>query len=174
MQEVAFPALSELVRGNSGDLKRIYYRFHLVIAAVAYFGAGVLMMSANNLIALIYDIRYHQAGWMLQILAIALLSLPLGVALRCFVIMGMPERLFQFGAIRLGSLVIGILGGFYFFGLIGAVWGISLSFFASAPVTIYYQIKHNIFDLFREMLALLVIPVGLTVGLVLNLAIGHR
>ena len=51
------------------NLKAAYYRFHAVIASVAYFCAGFLMVSGPTLVDVLYDSRYAQAGWMLQILA---------------------------------------------------------------------------------------------------------
>jgi hypothetical protein len=99
------------------------------------------------------------------------MTIPLGVAARCFVIIGMPERLFLIAVIRLVTLVLATLGGFYLFNLQGVVWGITLSFFVSAPVTVFYPIKYGIFDLRRQLLAVLLVPVG--VGEVVNLAIGR-
>jgi O-antigen/teichoic acid export membrane protein len=173
MVDVTFPALSEVARAKPHDLKVNYYRFHAVIGAFAYLSAGILMISGDALISLIYDARYHQAGWMLQILAIALITVPLGVAARFFVIVGMPERLFQIGAVRLVTLIIATLGGFHFFGMTGAVVGIALSFFAPAPVTIFYQIKLGVFDTARELLTLLVVFAGMGIGWLLNVIIRH-
>ena len=74
--EVSFPALGEIARGRRDTLKEAYYQFHLPIASFAYFCSGVLMISSPSLIGLLYDRRYENAGWMLQILAVALLTAP--------------------------------------------------------------------------------------------------
>ena len=67
---VAFPALSEISRERRHDLKAGYYKFHGPIAAATYFCAGALMTSGQALIGLLYDHRYADAGWMLEVLAV--------------------------------------------------------------------------------------------------------
>ena len=66
IQSVAFPALSEIAR-KGASMKAGYYRLHAVIAAVAYFSGGFLIMSGQALVEILYDKRYMQAGWMLEI-----------------------------------------------------------------------------------------------------------
>ncbi len=171
--KVIFPALSEIVRERPHHLKTSYYRVHAIISSSAYFCAGILMISGQELIGFIYDPRYYQAGRMLQILSIALLATPFGVAERCFVALGLPKYIAQVGAVSLVILVIGTIGGFHLYGLIGAVWGIALSFFSSVPLVIYYQAKHDILDIRRELYALLGLPAGLAAGLLLNVILAH-
>ena len=72
MGDVSFPALSEVSRDRPTELKRSYYRFHVVIASFVYICSGVLITSGASLVHLLYDPRYEQAGWMLEILAVAL------------------------------------------------------------------------------------------------------
>ena len=74
--EVSFPALSEIARERPARLKSVYYRFHVMIASFAYISSGILMVSGEALIMLLYDLRYDQAGWMMEILAAALLTIP--------------------------------------------------------------------------------------------------
>jgi O-antigen/teichoic acid export membrane protein len=165
---VTLPALSETVRENPSALKGTYYRFHAVISPFTYFCSAVLIVSGQALIGLIYDPRYYQAGWMLQILAIALLATPFGVAERCFVAIGLPKYIYQLSAISLVVLLIGTIGGFRVGGLAGAIFGIALSFLSSVPLVIYYQMKHDIFDVRKELYALLGFPAGLVAGLLLK------
>ena len=68
MGDVSFPALSEVSRDRPTELKRSYYRFHVVIASFVYVCSGVLITSGASLVHLLYDPRYEQAGWMLEIL----------------------------------------------------------------------------------------------------------
>jgi O-antigen/teichoic acid export membrane protein len=68
---VTLSALSEVARAG-GDFRSAYYRFHTPIAAVSYFNAGLLITSGQALVWVLYDHRYVEAGWMLQILATSL------------------------------------------------------------------------------------------------------
>src|SRR5262249_16987726 len=85
---VSFPDLSEIIRNRAARLTEAYYRFDTVIAAFTYFCSGVLMVSGQAVISVLYDSRYQQAGWILQILAVALLALPPRVAAQSFLALG--------------------------------------------------------------------------------------
>lgn len=171
--DVSFPALSEVARERPADLKSNYYRFHVVIASFAYFCSGILMISGQVLIDLLYDRRYSQAGWMLEILAAALLIVPVHVATQCFMALGMPRLISHLGAIRLVTLFLITPIGFHFFGLPGALWGIVLSYFSYLPTTIFYKVKYGLFDLRKELFLLPVVLVGMVGGEVFKLVIGH-
>ncbi len=166
--DVTLPALSEVVREKPKELTASYYRLHAVIGSLAYFCSGLLLVSGQTLISLVYDGRYLEAGWMLQILAIALMTVPFGVAARCFVALGMPKYVSRFAAIRFAALVLGTFIGFRLFGLHGAVWGITLSYFSFLPMTIFFQARHGILDFRRELYALGFVPVGAAVGWLFN------
>ena len=166
---VGFPALSEVAR-NQRDLKAAYYRFHAVVAAITYFCAGALIISSETLIHALYDHRYTQAGWMLQILAVALLSVPFQIALQCYLAVGMPQLHSRILVVRLIALLTGIPVGFHFFGLAGALWALVMSQFSILPMLIYYNIALNIFDGRREVLFLPTVLVGMGIGSLVVLA----
>jgi O-antigen/teichoic acid export membrane protein len=170
---VTFPALSEIARERPGDLKEKYYRIHAIVAAAAYFCSGALMMSGEALIGLLYDRRYVDAGWMLEILAIGLLTVPIQVSMQCFAAIGMPQIQTRIHFVRLVSLVVATPLGFHIFGLPGALWGLLSSSFFCLPPIIFYSIRHKIFDVRRELLALSAIGLGIAAGKVVSLLLGH-
>jgi O-antigen/teichoic acid export membrane protein len=166
--DVSFPALSEIVKERPGDLKSRYYRVRIVLGSIAYGCSGALIMSGHTLISLLYDSRYEQAGWMLQCLAVALLTTPSHIATQCFVALGEVRLLSSLGLVRLVILLLFVPAGFHFFGLVGAIWGIVLSQFSWVPMAFYYKIKYRIFDLQKELLLLPVVLAGLAVGKLFN------
>jgi O-antigen/teichoic acid export membrane protein len=169
--DVSFPALSEVARDRSAQLKDAYYRFHVIIASFTYFCCGILMVSGQSIIGLLYDQRYQQAGWILEILAVALLSLPFRVATQCFLALGLARLYFHLHSIRIMALFIALPVGFHFWGLQGATVGVVLSYFSSLPLTLYYTNFYGLFDLRKELLALAVLIVGVISGEVLNTVI---
>jgi O-antigen/teichoic acid export membrane protein len=166
--DVSFPALSEVARHRSSKLTEAYYRFHLIIASFTYFFCGVLMVSGHVLIELLYDRRYEQAGWILEILAVALLTLPFRIATQCFLALGHSRVYFYLHTTRLIGLFVALPIGFHLWGLRGAVWGIVFSYFASLPQTLFYAASFGLFDLRKELLALALLFVGLISGEALN------
>ena len=163
--EVSFPALSEVARERPAALRAAYYRFHLAVGLPACFAAGLLVACAEPLVALLYDARYAEAGWMLGILAVALVTLPFRVATQCFIVLGEPQKMSAICAIRLAALCAAVPLGWHFFGLAGALWAIVLSHFSTLPTTIAFVVRHGLFDAHREV----VLPAAFLAGL----ALGH-
>jgi O-antigen/teichoic acid export membrane protein len=166
--EVTFPALSELARDHSAKLKQVYYKFHSAIASFTYFCCGTLIVSGQTIIGLLYDNRYQQAGWMLQILAVALISLPVRVTAQCFLALGLARVYFHLNAIRLLTLMTALPVGYLHWGLRGALWGIVFSYFSGLPVAFFHAAKIGLLDIRRELLALSALFLGLFFGEALN------
>lgn len=164
INEVSYPALSEVVRERPADLKSVYYRFHIPIAAFAYFCAGVLMTSGQWLINLLYDRRYQEAGWMLEVMAVALITIPFRVAGQCFMSMGNPKILSHIIAVRLITQFVAVPIGFHYFGLPGALWALVISHLSTLPVTIVNSVRYGLFDSGKELLLLAVVVLGAGVG----------
>jgi O-antigen/teichoic acid export membrane protein len=171
--DVSYSAISEVAREQSLELKRSLYRFHVVIASVAYFCSGLLIVSGNALIGILYDRRYGQAGWMLEILAIALLAVPFNLAQLSLLARGLPRIFTHVIAIRVAATVVLIPLGFQLFGIPGALWGFVGGQLSSAPATVYYQQKYDLFDLSKELLLLPTLCAGMIIGKWFNHLVGH-
>lgn len=171
--DISFPAFSELVRERPSELKSGYYRIHRVIALFTYFCAGTLMCSGNTLIRLLYDARYAEAGWMLEMLALCLVTVPFRLAGQYFLAKGMPKLLTHTIVIQLVVLFVALPVGFRYFGLTGALWGIVFSSYAALPAVIYNMTKFGLFDVKKELIVLPAVALGALVGNLLNIAIVH-
>ena len=169
--DVSFPALSEVARERPAALRSVYYRFHLAVGLPACFAAGLLVAAAEPLVAVLYDPRYAEAGWMLQALAIALVTLPFRVATQCFVVLGEPAQMSAICAIRLVALCAAVPLGWHFFGLPGALWAIVLSYFSTLPTTLAFVVRHGLFDLRQEVALIPALLAGLGAGQALTYAL---
>jgi O-antigen/teichoic acid export membrane protein len=169
--DISFPALSEVARERPAKLTEVYYRFHGFLAAAAYFCCGLMAVSGQAIINVLYDRRYEQAGWMLQILALALAIIPLRLATQCFLVLGLARVYFHLNTIRMLALFVALPLGFHWAGVHGALWGIVFSYFSSAPLIIYYSSLHGLFKPRRELIALSGLLVGILSGEALNAVI---
>jgi O-antigen/teichoic acid export membrane protein len=160
MADVSFPAFSEIVRSRAENLKVSYYKFLAVIASVAYFASGALMTFGESLIDHLYDARYGAAGWILQLLAAVLVTIPFRLATQSFLALGMPKLQSNVVILRLIVLFVATPVGFYLFGLKGAVLGIVLSHFSVIPMIAVYNIRFGLFDLRNELYLLIFLPLG--------------
>jgi O-antigen/teichoic acid export membrane protein len=172
MGDISFPAFSEVVRERRGDLQRTYYQFLGPIAAVAYFSAGFLMTFGQTLINLLYDRRYEQVGWMLELVSPFLLTIPFRLAIHSFLALGMPKLQSHIILVRLIFLFLVTPVAFHFFGLVGALFGIVLSYFTSLPVVIVYNIRFGLFNLRKESYLLLFVLAGLAAGMAMKAILG--
>src|SRR5262249_13558108 len=127
--DIAFPALSEVARDRRTNLKGVYFQLHTVITTFAYLCSGILMASGQTLINFLYDPRYHDAGWMLQILAAALATTPFRLSTQFYMVFGIPRIYSHVLTLRLVALFVFTPVGFLLFGVVGALWGIVLSYF---------------------------------------------
>jgi O-antigen/teichoic acid export membrane protein len=170
---VVFPALSEVNRERPDNLKSTYYRFHLIIGSFAYFCSGALMISGHTLIGVLYDHRYDQAGWMLEILAVALLATPFQVAGVSFLALGLPKLLSQILVLRVVCLFVLLPAGLHFFGVPGALWGLVLSYLSIVPSIVFYKHKFKLLDFRIEILMLAAIGLGMSAGKIFNVALEY-
>jgi O-antigen/teichoic acid export membrane protein len=167
---VGFPAFSEVAR-SGGDLKTAYYRFHVVIASISFLSSGVLMVAGQALVETLYDFRYVQAGWMLQILAVALLMLPFRLSSQCFLALGMSHVIPRIVIVRLISFLTIVPAGFQLFGLVGALWGIVVSQLPSLVVVGWYARRLGLLDFDKEVRVVPMFLVGAGIGFLLTQAV---
>lgn len=71
--KVLFPSYAELVRDRPERLYPVLRRSRLVLIALSWVGALFFIFLGEVLIKVLYDDRYADAGWMLQVLAIGTL-----------------------------------------------------------------------------------------------------
>ena len=169
--DVSFPALSEVVRGDRAGLRAAYYRFHIAIASGAYFCAGALIFAGSALISLLYDKRYEQAGWILEILALALFAQPFRMATQTFLALGTARIYFHLHTIRIITLFVALPAGFYFWGLEGAVYGIVLSYFSSLPWVIKRAASADLLDVKKELVPIPAAVLGMLCGQAFTFAV---
>jgi O-antigen/teichoic acid export membrane protein len=171
--DLSFPALSETSRERPGSFNAHYGNFHAVLSSSVYLCAGFLITSGQALINVLYDPRYHDGGWMLQILAVGLLTGPFRLATQCFVVFGAPRMYTYIHGLRLIGLLVFTPLGFHIFGLTGALWGIVFSLFLPLPLIVHQMYEYEFFELRRELLFMPFVALGMLAGKILSLAIGH-
>jgi O-antigen/teichoic acid export membrane protein len=173
MSDVAFPALSEVARDRRSDLRETIYKFHWPLAIAAYLASGCLVVSAPSIVGLLYDARYQDAGWMLQILAAALVAVPSRVHTVCLLALGLSRLHSHLVGVRLAALFVAMPLGFHFFGLPGAIWGAVLSHYSMVPFTFAYGARERLLDLRKEVLALPAVGLGALLGIGIDFLVGR-
>lgn len=76
--KVLFPAYAEIARHRPAQMRPAVIRARLALVIPSWLVAAVFVTCGDRLVAFLYDPRYHEAGAMLQILAIGSLAGSLG------------------------------------------------------------------------------------------------
>jgi len=162
---IFYPVFSEVRRNQPDRLREIYYKTRLRLDLLSLPALGFLTMTGSWIVELLYDDRYIDAGWMLEVLCVR-------VAMSC-VLVPCETCLFSMGHTRYGFfqnvfrslwIVIGVPLGWHFFGIEGVVWATALS---EVPVWIVLWLPFARLGLLRparEALALAAFAAGMLIG----------
>lgn len=165
---VAFPAFSEVVRQNPHELRHRYYQFRVPLDIGSLFAAGFLYSAGHLLVHVLYNHRYDQAGYMLQILSISLFEVRFELINSCMLALGKPKLLGPVIAVQAAVMFIFLPPIYRAFGMHAALWVITAAALCRMLATFWIKISHGLFDLRRELLFLPALPVGYFAGAALD------
>jgi O-antigen/teichoic acid export membrane protein len=164
--DVLFPAYSRVVQEGTGRLRQVVLRTRLVVDAGMILPIAILMMIGSRVVSLLYDQRYHDAGWMLQILCIRLLLVAtLSNSESCLIALGYPKYSFIQNSCRTVAMFIAIPIGWSLAGIEGVIWAIALSEVPPLIVIWVGLMKHRMFSVVVEGRSLLFAAFGALLGL---------
>jgi O-antigen/teichoic acid export membrane protein len=165
---VFYPAFSRVVQTEPSKLASVYGKARLGIDVVFVFPIAVLMVMGNNIVDFLYDSRYSDAGWMLQLLCIRLImSASLAAGEVSLFALGHVKYGFFQNVCRVLWIVIGIPVGWTLNGLQGAILAIALSELPVLLVIWFGTQKYRVFSLVREIrtVGFIVLGIGSGMGL---------
>lgn len=166
---VAFPALSEVVREGRTSLKSVYYKFRLPMDIATLLSVGLIFSSGHLLIQILYDSRYQDAGHMIEILCISLFGIRFSLAGQCFLALGLPKLMIPVYVVWFSALFLLMPLSYQLWDMDGALWIAGGSMLFSLPVTIFLKVRYGLFDIKRELIVLPLLGVGYLLGMSLNL-----
>lgn len=107
-QRVSFAALSEVNRDSSERISTIYYRMRTGFDLVIFTIAGGLFILGDEMILILYDPRYSDAGLVASMMAIALLTLPFEMVSKVYAARGQFNIEASLNFLHAISLVVGL------------------------------------------------------------------
>ena len=111
---LTLPVLGEVLRHNPENLRDRYYRFRLPIDVVAAACGGFVFVTANQIIGILYDARYAEAGPILRLLALGLAIYPFQIIRSAFTAVGNTRTVANVTIIQAGSVVLFLLIGLFY------------------------------------------------------------
>ena len=161
ISKVWLPVLSKVANEQPAKLKDKYYKIRLTQDIAVFFLIGGLISISPDLIGFLYDTRYHEAGWMMQVLSFSVLGMMLSVVgLECLTALGVTKIRMKVMAIRSLFIFIGLPILLHYYGLQGGIWGVVLSSFVALPMQYIEMKKHDIFSLILEIRMIPMVGVG--------------
>ena len=129
---VMYPALSEAGRSKDLDASDFYYRVRARLDLLSMVGSGLLAGAGGWIVHLLWDRRYAEAAWMLQILCVrAAIVLLVSPTETCLFSLGLTRYGFLRSMTRLCASLICLPVGWYFGGIKGVIWGTVASEFTT-------------------------------------------
>ena len=163
--DVLFPAYSRVVMEGTARLRQVMLRVRLVMDACLIVPIGMMTVLGGRVVSLLYDQRYHDAGWMLQVLSVRLLIAAIvSNSESCLVALGHPKYLFAQNLSRMIAIAIGVPLGWYLAGTEGVVWAIAFSELAPMMVIWSGLLKHGMFSIAAESRSCLFGGLGALLG----------
>lgn len=163
VSSVFYPMLSEIVREKPDQLKHVYYQIRAKIDFFSMVTAGFMASGGRLIIDFLYDDRYFEAGWMLEILSLSIVFIGYSLAGTCLMAKGNAKSNMMLTLIATVFLYVSLPFAYIHYGLYGAVIAIALNYVIDIPSTFYMMNKHHLLDIRKEfrMLPFLFISYGI-------------
>jgi O-antigen/teichoic acid export membrane protein len=164
--DVLFPAYAKVAKEGNARLKQVMLRVRLATDAGLVLPTAAVTVLGTHIIDLLYDPRYHEAGWMLQVLCVRLLLVAtVSNSESCLVALGHLRYSFIQNTARAIAIFTAIPIGWAGWGVKGVLWAIALSEVAPLLVNWTGMIKHRMFSVLAEARWLAFIVLGYLLGL---------
>lgn len=166
---VIFSSLSLVLRGDDpAAVARVYTRMQQLADLFLGIVSGGLLLAGHWVVAVLYDPRYADAGWMLQLLGLGMVAMRHQVLEQLMFAQGRPGWVSANNALRALALVVCIPTGFALAGERGAIWGVVVSQFASWPLSLRFKYNNGLLSWATEKWWLPGLLLGMAVGWALD------
>jgi O-antigen/teichoic acid export membrane protein len=163
--KIVFPIFANIVNNNRQSLKDKYYKIRLYLDAPLFLAAGLLIALGPLIVSILYDARYSDAGWILQILAFAVIGETLlTVSMECLSALSITKIRMWVMVVRTLALFIGLPFFFNHYGFYGAIWVVAVNALLALPLVYYTLARNSVFSLIREIRMLPLLGLGYVLG----------
>jgi len=164
ISSVFFPVLAEVIRNNPDKIESVYYNIRLKIDFVTMPTAGLLFSAGGLIVNLLYDSRYDDAAWMLELLSISIISIGFMLADQLLLSYGKPKYVTLMILVQVLGLYVFVPLSFQHYGLTGAIVAIALNPLLKVFVTMFVLQKTCFISWYREFRLFPLVGVGYLLG----------
>ncbi len=142
--QVLFPVYSKIKTISNGELRIKVKKIRMVFMMAGIPFLLVFVIFGPEIIHLLFDSRYYEAGWMLQVLAIGWIVVVVSNIGPIYLAIGDSLTAMKMTAVEAFSLIVSMLIGGFFWGIAGIVAGISFSKVLSYPYKVIINHRLNL------------------------------
>lgn len=169
LQAVWLPALSEANREQPTEIQRIYYKIRQYQDIFIFLLSGFVISAGDWIIYILYDERYQDAGWMLQILGVSIAFTAFDVKGTLLLVDGRSRQFFLLTLAGAVAMVLGIPIFFEVYGAVGAITMIAFVQVFGLPISFHFFHTKNWLNYNREMLFVPMLFIGMLFGHLIEL-----
>ena len=166
---LVFPSLSEALRSGDAAAHKVYTRVQQIADAMLGGIAGLTLVLGNWVVHILYDARYEQAGWMLQLLALGLVAMRYQVLEQMMFARNQPGWVTLSNSLRALALVLLVPPGYALGGVQGAVLAVVASQFAGWPVALVFKLRQGLMSWKSEVVWPLALLLGSALGWLIHI-----
>lgn len=142
---VLFPVYSRLAERDIGQLRSRMFRIRAVLMAIFLPIMWIMTLWGDVIIEFLYDKRYHDAGWMLQISAAGAIATTIVTTIRPVLLAkGDSFRSMLNGLARVILQATGMIVGYEVAGIYGMVIGYAAADWLSYPLLVYHIYRYGV------------------------------
>ena len=164
---VLFPLYSEVGLETTPSLKRRVFKVRLALLGVVLPPLWALTCFGDHIVHLLWDPRYHDAGYMVQVLCGGSLFLAFGAG-PIYLVRGEAWVGFIFGVVQATVLLPAMVIGDHFFGTVGLIWSIAISQVTDYPLEVWVQRRYDVWAPWLDAAGWASTVVALTLGFLLR------
>lgn len=161
---VFYPMLSEIVRDNPEQLRELYYKIRARVDFIAMMAAGLMTSMGHIVINILYDQRYVEAGWMIEVLSFSLIFIGYSMAGVCLMAKGNVKSNMWLTLNATIFLYFSVPIAYSYYGLYGAIVMVSINFIIDIPSTFYMLKKYDLLLISKEFRMLPVLGISYGFG----------
>ena len=162
-------SMSQTFQKNRELVVDSYYQIRKYQDAALLFSSGLLFSMGDIIIQVLYDERYADAGWMLQVLSLSLAFMVFTLKGPFMLVEGNSKQYSFMVFLNAMAMIIGVPICFALFDSIGAVFMVSSVALFGYPAGLYYFHKRNYLVLYKEFMFLPLFVLGVVVGWLISL-----
>jgi O-antigen/teichoic acid export membrane protein len=165
VSSIMYPVLGQAGRDPNTSVADLYDRMRRKLDVLSMSATGFLAGVGSWVVHLLWDRRYDNAGWILQILCVRVaLGALIAPAESCLYALGQTQYVFRRSLFRLVGAGLCVSAGWYLGGVQGVMWGVvATEFFTGLAVWPRLRELH-ILRWRRELLAVAIFMAALGLG----------